>query len=92
VLFWLMEETEKKAQRAYTLNVSPGGLFVCTCYPSLQGSSVWVQLQELDSQPIKVLVTRSLAWGEAMRIPGFGGSFNELDPAVIAKLEKALKI
>jgi hypothetical protein len=91
VLFWSMQETDKEAQRAYTLNVSPGGLFVCACYPSPQGSSVWVQLQELDPQPIKVLVTRSLAWGEVMRIPGFGGSFSGLEPAVIVKLEKALK-
>jgi len=92
VLFWSMEETDEKAQRAYTLNISLGGLFVCTCYPSSQDSFVWVHLRELDQQPIKVLVKWRLAWGDAMRIPGFGGSFIDLEPALTEKLEKALKL
>ena len=92
VLFWSMEETDEKAQRAYTLNISPGGLFVCTCYPSSQNSFVWVHLRELDQQPVKVLVKWKLAWGEAMCVPGFGGSFSDLEPALTEKLEKVLKL
>ena len=32
VLFWPIDAPEETAERAYTLNISYGGLFVCTCY------------------------------------------------------------
>jgi hypothetical protein len=32
VLFWPIDAFAETAQRAYSLNVSYGGLFVCTCY------------------------------------------------------------
>ncbi len=91
VLFWPSEATETAAHRAYTSDVSPGGIFVCTCHPPPEGQVVWVKLLELDDQPCQLLVRRSLAWGAARRVPGFGGSFVEMSKDLGKKLEAALR-
>jgi hypothetical protein len=90
VLFWPVGASEKEARRAYTLNVSCGGLFVCTCDAPPEASFVWVKLLEVDERPFKVLVKWALAWGGGMRVPGFGGSFVEREAALGEKLEAAL--
>jgi hypothetical protein len=90
VLFWPAGASEETAQRAYTLDISRGGLFVCTCDPPPEGSAVWVTLREVDARPFKVLVMWKLAWGVAMRIPGFGGSFVEVDGDLGERLEAFL--
>lgn len=90
VLYWPADAPEQEAQRAYTLNISYGGLFVCTCAAPPEASFVRVRLMEVDERPFKVLVKWTLAWGQGLRIPGFGGSFVELDAGLAEKLEAAL--
>jgi Tfp pilus assembly protein PilZ len=90
VLYWPIDAPEQEAQRAYTLNVSYGGLFVCTCYAPSDANFVWVKLLEVDERPFKVLVKWTLPWGKGMRVPGFGGSFVELESGLAEKLEAAL--
>ena len=91
VLFWPMDAPLQEAQRAYTSNVSYGGLFVCTCFTPPEASFVWVKLREVDDFPFRVLVKWTLAWGIGMRVPGFGGSFTEPEASLAEKLEAALK-
>jgi len=79
VLFWPVDESAQVAQRAYTLDLSCGGLFVSTCTPPPMTSILWLKLLELDDRPFKVLVRWRLEWGIAMRPPGFGASFLDLD-------------
>ncbi len=79
VLFWPIGKSEETAQRAFTIDISSSGLFVCTCDPPEEGSVVWVMLCEVGVGPFKVLVKWKREWGVAMRIPGFGGSFVEMD-------------
>ncbi len=90
VLFWPVDGSEEAAQRAYTLDISSGGLFVCTCYPPPAESIVWVTLREVDARPFQVLVKWMLEWGVAMRIPGFGGSFIEMEGDLKETLEAFL--
>lgn len=90
VLFWMADASQEKAQRAFTMDISRGGLFVCTSDPPPEGSVVSVSLQEVDPRPFKVLVKWRVAWGIAMRAPGFGGSFVGPDAELVAKLEATL--
>ena len=90
VLFWSVGGSEETAQRAYTLDISSGGLFVCTCYPPPEESVLWVILREVDARPFRVLVKWILEWGGAMRIPGFGGSFIEMEDDLKETLEAFL--
>jgi len=90
VLFWPNDAPEQEAQRAYTLNVSYGGLFVCTCYAPQEASFVRVKILEVDERPFKVLVKWTLDWGKGMIVPGFGGSFVELEAGLAERLEAAL--
>jgi hypothetical protein len=91
VLFWPIEEPEEKAERAYTLNISYGGLFVCTCYAPLVDSLVWVRLREMSVQPTKVLVRLRRVWGNGLHIPGFGGSYVDLNSDLAEKLKAVLQ-
>lgn len=90
VLYWPLDASRERAQRAFTLDVSAGGVFVGTCDPPPEGSLVWVVLREVDARPFKVLVKWKLPWGDTMRIPGFGGSFVDPDADLAEKLEAAL--
>ena len=90
VLYWLVDASKETAQRAFTLDVSSDGVFAGTCDPPPEGSLVWVALREVDARPFKVLVKWKLPWGAAMRIPGFGGSFVDLDDDLAEKLETVL--
>lgn len=89
-LFCPIDASEETAQRAYTLDISSGGLFVGTCDPPAVGSLLLVTLQELHARPFKILVKWRMGWGIAMCIPGFGGSFVDLDSELVETLEKAL--
>jgi hypothetical protein len=79
VLFWPVDASPETAQRAFTLDVSTGGLFVGTCGPPREGNLFGVVLMEVDAHPFKVMVKWTLPWGTAMRIPGFGGKFVDLE-------------
>lgn len=91
VLYWLAGGQEQAARRAYTVDVSYGGLFVGTCDPPPVESFVWVRLVELDDRPFKLLVKWRRAWGEAMAVPGFGGGFVDRQEGLMAKLEAFLR-
>jgi hypothetical protein len=90
VLYWPLDASQKTAQRAFTVDVSSGGLFVATCDPPSAGSLVWVVLKEVDARPFKVMVKWKLQWGIAMRIPGFGGGFVDMGQDLAEKLETVL--
>ena len=90
VLYWPVDASPETAQRAFTLDVSTGGLFVGTCDSPREESLVWVVLREVDTRPFKVIVKWRLPWGAAMRIPGFGGRFVDLDDDLTGKLETVL--
>jgi hypothetical protein len=90
VLFRPIAAPEETAERAYTLNISQGGLFVCTCYAPPADCFVWVKLQEVGEQPFKVLVRLTRAWGSGVYIPGFGGSYDDLDVNLAERLKAIL--
>jgi hypothetical protein len=90
VLYWPIDAPPESAQRAFTLDVSSGGLFIGTFDPPGEGSLVWVVLREVDARPFKVMVQWRLPWGAAMRIPGFGGRFVDLGAERAEKLEAVL--
>ena len=90
VLYWPIDAQPETAQRAFTLDVSTSGLFVGTCDPPREGSLVWVVLREVDPRPFKVMVKWKLPWGAAMRVPGFGGRFIDVDDSLVGKLETVL--
>jgi hypothetical protein len=91
VLFRSIEAPEETAERAYTLNISYGGLFVCTCYAPPVDSLVLFKMQEVGMQSIKVLVRLTRAWGSGMHIPGFGGSYADLNADIAERLAAVLK-
>ena len=91
VLFWPIETPEEEAERAYTLNISGGGLFVCTCNAPPMDKLVWVNLQGVDVQPFKILVRLTRAWGSGVQIPGFGGSYADPDANLTERLEALLQ-
>jgi hypothetical protein len=91
VLFWPLQASQQTVQRAFTVDVSSGGLFVATCDPPQEGTVVSVVLREVAPRPFKVMVKWNLQWGIAMRIPGFGGGFVDMDDDLAEKLEKALQ-
>jgi hypothetical protein len=66
------------ARRAFTTDLSHGGLFAGTCEPPAVGTTVWLQVLELGPEPFKTQVRWNRSWGEGMAIPGFGVKF--LDP------------
>ncbi len=90
VLYWSLDAPPETAQRAFTLDVSTEGLFVGACDSPREDSLVWVVLREVDTRPFKVAVKWKLPWGAAMRIPGFGGRFVDLDADLAGKLETVL--
>lgn len=90
VLFWPLDAPPEQAQKAFTLDVSTGGLFVGTCDPPEEGSLIWVVLREADDRPFQVRVKWKLPWGKAMRVPGFGGEFVDLEDERAERLEALL--
>ena len=90
VLFWPIDASRQGAQRAYTVDISSGGLFISTCEPPPVASTLWIMLKELDERPFKVVVRWILEWGIAMRPPGFGGRFLDSDDDQIKMLAAAL--
>jgi hypothetical protein len=64
--------------RGFTMDVSPGGCFVCTFDPPPIGAIVRLEyLENENSPPADGRVTWNVQWGEMLRPPGFGCSFAE---------------
>ncbi len=67
------------AERAVTLDLSPGGCFILTAGDWELGTRVWVVLHDLpDWPPIQVEVRWAQPWGQARRLPGIGVEFLDL--------------
>jgi len=65
--------------KTFTVNLSPGGVFVHTTLPLTKGDQVWLRFCELsDPAPIRASVRWSIAWGAGRGIPGAGLAFEEL--------------
>lgn len=90
VLMWRDGESPDQARRAFTKDISLGGIFASTCEPPPEGTELWVQLLELSPSPLKVKVRWERGWGRSMNIPGFGAEFVELTEAQIAALKHLL--
>lgn len=68
-----------KGQRAVTSNVSEAGCFLISCREFQQGEHLWLVFKELaDHEPIAATVRWLQPWGQAMRLPGAGVSFDSL--------------
>jgi hypothetical protein len=91
LLFWPRDATAEEARRAYTLNISGGGLFVCTCDEPAVGSRYWVRLPEVDPRPVEVEVKWTAAWGRSSHVPGFGGKFVDPGAEFSGRLAPLLK-
>jgi hypothetical protein len=90
LLVWGDSEREEQGRRAFTLNVSRSGMFVCTCDPHPAGTILNVKIMELDDRPFRVEVRWEQPWGVAMMIPGFGCRFDGLKGERLKLLEAAL--
>lgn len=90
LLVWGENEREEQARRAFTIDVSRSGMFVCTCDPHQARSMLNVKIMELDDRPFRVEVRWVQNWGVAMRIPGFGCRFDGLKGERLKLLEAAL--
>ncbi len=73
------DQPPAEGQRAVTRNVSEAGCFLISCRDFAQGQQLWLVFKELaDHEPIAATVRWTQPWGEAMRLPGAGVSFDSL--------------
>jgi len=74
-LFWrLAGEAESAKRRAFTLDVSPGGYFVCELNPPPTNSRIEIELLS-TGEVISAQVCWVASWGEMEKPPGFGCQF-----------------
>jgi hypothetical protein len=90
IMMWEDGYSKESAQRAFTIDISPGGFYVCTFDPRSAGTVFWILFLELNVSPFKVVVRWALEWGKSMRIPGFGGKFLELSSEQQKHLKEAV--
>ena len=90
LLVWELSESEGQARRAFSLDLSRSGMFVCTCDPHPVGSILNVKIMELDDRPFRVEVRWEHPWGVSMRIPGFGCRFDGLKGERLKLIEAAI--
>jgi hypothetical protein len=78
-------------EKTVSVDVSEGGCFIFSAQEWVTGDMVWLKILELSSQhPIGALVKRCVRWGEAMRVPGIGLQFDEMNSSQRRELEKWL--
>jgi Tfp pilus assembly protein PilZ len=71
--------SEEATSKSFTVNISPGGVFIHTMHPFEKGETVWLRFSEFaDQAPIVTTVCWSLEWGQARCIPGIGLKFESL--------------
>lgn len=69
------EDTSK----AFTVSISPGGLFLHTMQTVEEGETLWLRFVDFaDQTPIAATVRWSLEWGQARSIPGVGMSLETI--------------
>lgn len=67
------------AERSVTVNVSEHGCFVYSVREWKVGHPVWLVVHEFeDRTPIELKIRWCGRWGEGMRMPGIGGSFETM--------------
>ncbi len=70
----------ENASRSITMNVSRGGCFIFSAGSFNNGEEIRFVLKELDEDaPVKGIVRYGITWGDAMRVPGVGLEFTDID-------------
>lgn len=90
LLMWEEGEPEDRAHKAFTMDVSHNGLFVCTCDPPPFGVEVRLSILELSPLPFRATVRWQRGWGMSSTIPGFGARFLDLDQEQKTALDQLL--
>ena len=68
-----------EAEKAFTANASPGGCFVYTARSYRIGQGIYVVINEFDDHtPIASIVRWTMPWGERLKPPGIGISFEQM--------------
>ena len=82
------DQPEAEGLRAVTSNVSEAGCFLISCRDFAAGQQLWLAFTDFDShEPIAATVRWLRPWGESMRLPGAGVSFEALNE----KQQRALR-
>jgi len=69
------------AERTVTVNLSEHGCFIYSVSDWQLLSSAWIVVNEFeDKTPIELKIRWCGRWGEAMRMPGIGTSFESMTP------------
>lgn len=70
-----------KVEPTVTSDVSEGGCFISFAREWKLGNEVWFTVYELgDNKPIRAEIRWQAPWGKAMRYPGLGVRFTQIDP------------
>jgi hypothetical protein len=79
MLYADLDQLEQGGERTITVNVSEHGCFVYSVSDWRVDNLAWIVIRELEDQtPIELLVRWQRTWGESMRIPGIGTSFESM--------------
>ncbi len=66
--------------RTITIDVSKGGCFIYCSDEWEEHSNAWLIIKELaDDRPIRAEVRWAIPWGKAMKIPGIGVMFKDIE-------------
>jgi Tfp pilus assembly protein PilZ len=77
--------------KAFTVNLSLGGVFLHTMETFEEGTTLWLRFLELaDQTPIAATARWSLEWGEARCIPGIGMKFDGLSEGQEKEIRRIL--
>ena len=77
--------------KAFTVNLSSGGIFLHTMQNFEEGKTLWLRFLELgDLVPIAATVRWSIPWGESRCIPGIGMKFEQLTEGQEKEIQRIL--
>jgi len=80
------------AEQSATMNISEHGCFLISTRGWEQGDRLWLHFRELhDPSPILAEVRWNAAWGQDMRIPGFGLRFVRINEGQLEQIRHYLK-
>lgn len=86
-----LTKLEQGGEQTVTVNVSEHGCFVYSVLDWPLDTSAWVVIQELEDQtPIELMIRWKRSWGESMRIPGIGASFESMTTQQYVQLHSFL--
>jgi Tfp pilus assembly protein PilZ len=78
---------EKFLEYTVTINASKGGFFLFSTRQWKPSENVWLIVNELqDKTPIVGNVCWNVVWGKAMKMPGIGISFKQINPSQLEEL------